>query len=84
MLLKFPSTQSLFINNGNFINSSLIITDPAQTSRRRLSTRGDADHPCLIPDLKDKASSESPLSIIANCFFVELLIRLTTILSTPS
>lgn len=84
MLLKFHSTQSLFTNNGNCINSSLILTDPSQTSRKRLSTRADADHPCHIPDLKDKASSESPLSIIANCFFVELLIRLMKILSIPS
>lgn len=57
------------------------LTALTQASRTRLNKKGDGDHPCRIPGLKDKALSVSQLSIMANCFFIETLIRFVNFLS---
>uniref|UniRef100_A0A4X1SW40 Uncharacterized protein n=1 Tax=Sus scrofa TaxID=9823 RepID=A0A4X1SW40_PIG len=36
----------------------------ARTSKTMLKSSGESGHPCLVPDLNEKAFSFSPLSII--------------------
>uniref|UniRef100_A0A8D1KCB2 Secreted protein n=1 Tax=Sus scrofa TaxID=9823 RepID=A0A8D1KCB2_PIG len=43
--------------------SSVCLTAGARTSKTMLNSSGESGHPCLIPDLSEKAFNFSPLSI---------------------
>uniref|UniRef100_A0A8D1RA18 Uncharacterized protein n=1 Tax=Sus scrofa TaxID=9823 RepID=A0A8D1RA18_PIG len=44
--------------------SSVCLIAVARTSKTMLKSSGKSGHPCLVPDLSEKAFSFSPLSII--------------------
>ena len=46
-----------------FISLCCLIAD-ARTSSTMLNSIGDSGHPCLVPDLREKAPSASPLRMI--------------------
>ena len=63
LFAKSDSFTSSFLIGIPFISFSSLIA-AARTSRAMLNNSGEREHPCLVPDLRGKAFSFSPLRIM--------------------